>query len=72
MTVETRIDEQTFASGSHSVVQSEAGLGSDPGREDTFELAQQFDVNANQITQRKSQLLEGAEGVFGGDSWSFE
>ena len=31
-------------------------------------MAQQFDVHANQITQWKSQLLEGAAGVFGGDA----
>ena len=30
------------------------------------ELAQQFDLHANQIKQRKDQLLDGAEGLFGG------
>ena len=29
------------------------------------ELTQQFDVHVNQITQWKTQLLEGATGVFG-------
>jgi len=29
------------------------------------ELAEQFDIHANQITQWKSQLLDGAAGVFG-------
>ena len=28
------------------------------------ELAQKFDVHANQITQWKTQLLDGASGVF--------
>lgn len=32
------------------------------------ELAQQFGVHANQITTWRSQLLEGAVGVFGADN----
>lgn len=38
------------------------------GEKTLSELAEQFDVNANQITQWRSQLLEGAVGVFGGEA----
>jgi transposase len=38
------------------------------GEKTLIELAEQFDVHANQITQWKSQLLEGAVGVFGGEA----
>jgi len=38
------------------------------GEKPLTELAHQFDVHAHQITQWKSQLLEGAAGVFGGDA----
>lgn len=33
-----------------------------------LEFAQQSDVHANQITQWKSQLLEGEAGIFGGEA----
>ena len=35
------------------------------GEKTLTELAQQFDVHPNQITQGRSQLPEGAAGVFG-------
>jgi transposase len=38
------------------------------GEKTLSELADQFDVHANQITQWKSLLLEGAVGIFGGEA----
>lgn len=35
------------------------------GEKTLAELAEQFDVRANQITQWRARLLEGASGVFG-------
>ena len=38
------------------------------GEKTLSELAQQFDVHANQVKQWKDQLLEGAAGVFGNEA----
>ena len=38
------------------------------GEKTLADLAQQFDVHANQITTWRAQLLEGAAGLFGGES----
>jgi transposase len=38
------------------------------GEKTLSELAQQFDVHANQIKQWRDQLLEGAIGVFGSEA----
>jgi transposase-like protein len=35
------------------------------GEKTLAELAEQFDIHPNQITQWKSQLQDGAAGVFG-------
>ena len=47
---------------------AEVALAAIKGENTLSELAEQFDVHANQITQWKSQLLEGAAGVFGSEA----
>ena len=44
---------------------AKVGLAALKGDKTLAELAQQHDVHSNQITQWKSQLLEGAADVFG-------
>jgi transposase len=47
---------------------AKVALAAIKGESTLSELAQQFDVHANQITQCKGQLLEGAAGGFGGEA----
>jgi transposase len=47
------------------VFKSKVALAAIKGDKPLADLAQQFDVHPNQITQWKAQFLEGAAGVFG-------
>src|SRR5881392_1823972 len=49
---------------------AKVALAAVKGEKTLAELAQQFDVHPNQITQWRSQLLDGAAGVFGSEAKS--
>jgi transposase-like protein len=47
---------------------AKVALAAVKGEKTLAELAQLYDVHPNQITQWRGQLLEGAAGVFGGET----
>jgi putative transposase len=49
-------------------VKAKVALAAVKGDKTLAELAQQFDIHPNQITQWKAQLLDGAAGVFGSEA----
>ena len=60
-----RDHEQTTAPEPHTGLQGESGAWRRSRARTLAQLAQQFDVHPNQITQWKAQLEDGAAGVFG-------
>jgi transposase len=60
-----REDEETTAPEPHSGIEGEGGTDRCRGELTLAELAHQFDVHPNRVTQWKAQLLEGAASVFG-------
>ena len=48
-----------------AVFKAKVALAAVKGEKTLAELSEQFDIHPNQITQWKSQLQEGAAGVFG-------
>jgi transposase len=50
-----------------SAFKAKVALAAIKGEKTLAELAQQFDVHPNQIPQWRSQLLDGAAGIFGRD-----
>ncbi len=50
-----------------SPCEAKVALAAVKGEKTLAELAQQFDVHPNQITQWKAQLFDGAAGLFGKD-----
>ena len=47
---------------------AKVALAAIKGEKTLADLAQQFDIHSNQITQWKAQPLEGAAGVFGAEA----
>lgn len=65
----SRDHEQTTAPEPHSpAFKAKVALAAIKGEKTLAELAEQFDVHANQVTSSSTQLLEGAAEVFRGDS----
>ena len=58
-------DEQKTTAEPLFGLQGEGGIGSDQGRSNIAQLADQFDVHPNQITSWKAQLEGGAVDLFG-------
>ena len=63
-----RDDDETTTPEPRPAFKAKVALAAIKGEKTLAELAQQFDVHVNQITQWKAQLLQGAAGVFGAEA----
>lgn len=64
--------EQTASTIRFSRLKAKVALAAVRGEKTLLELATEFDVHPNQITQRKLQLVERAPDAFGGGSTQAE
>ena len=65
MAEKRRTDAQTSTQEPFGAFKAKVALAAIRGDKTLSELAERFEVHVNQITQRKSQLLDGAADVFG-------
>jgi transposase len=70
MVADRRHDEQETRPEHSASFKAKVALAAVKGEKTLADLAQQFDVHPNQITQWRRQLLEGAAGVFGSEGRS--
>ena len=63
-------DDETTQKEIHGQIQGQGSAGGFAWRKDASQLAEQFEVHANQISQWRQQAIENMAGVFGKEQGS--